>query len=139
MQIALVIGILSGTLIGLVVLHYGIVNTLREVSLYFLSAAKWCEAHRAAASASISDRLEGHLSTTQRSDRALPKASASSHDPVDALRVLLRVVETVPVEMIEKALSIDSVQGSGSRHAPADSSLLKHAATVPLSIRKRRS
>ena len=116
MQIALVIGILSGIFIGLVVLHYGIVNTLREASLYFLSAAKWCEAHRAGASASIHERLQSHVGPIQHSGRTLPPSNSSSHDPVDALRILLRVVETVPVEMIEKALSIDSVQGSGARN-----------------------
>jgi hypothetical protein len=106
MQIVLSIGILVGILTGLVLVHYGTVTVLREISLYLLRAAKWCEVHRASSSASVQQRLDAHMGSLHAQDAAGDEQKkASAQDPVMALKVILRAVETVPLDVLEKALT----------------------------------
>ena len=107
MQIALGIGILAAIFIGLVLVHFGIVNVLRQAALYLLRGAQWCEEQRVAASASLNQRLEASLEPTRPPQTALQKSAAGPSDPVDALRIMVQVIETLPSEVVQKALALE--------------------------------
>ncbi|MCW5978526.1 MAG: hypothetical protein KIT09_10635 [Bryobacteraceae bacterium] len=125
MQVALGIAILLALFGALVLIHNGSVNLLRFGALSLLRAADWCEARRFAAAASLHERrLEVQAGSQQRYNRAL-HTTAAAPNPMGALKIMVRLIETLPAEMLEQAMGIDDGLPPGAPNG----SLLTHAAS----------